>query len=158
MVVSLRMVVGNWSFRTSARSGHSAYSGPKDLFIIIHKYTVAVFRLARRGIISLRMVVSHHEVAGTLNSGPSEEQSVLLPAEPSHQPASLISLFLIHDAIVKLFMLEFILFTTQSFLKIVSYSKKPYFSFEELFIIFLLDLNLFFIIYFFIYFLPWTCS
>jgi hypothetical protein len=38
----------------------------KDLFIfIIYKYTVAVFRHSRRGSqISLRMVVSHHVVAG----------------------------------------------------------------------------------------------
>jgi hypothetical protein len=38
---------------------------PKDLFIIINKYTVAVFRHTRRGRqVSLRMVVSHHVVAG----------------------------------------------------------------------------------------------
>jgi hypothetical protein len=37
----------------------------KDLFIIISKYTVAVFRCTRRGRqMSLRMVVSHHVVAG----------------------------------------------------------------------------------------------
>jgi hypothetical protein len=37
----------------------------KDLFIIICKYTVAVFRHSRRGSeISLQMVVSHHVVAG----------------------------------------------------------------------------------------------
>jgi hypothetical protein len=37
----------------------------KDLFIILCKYTVAVFRHTRRGSqISLRMVVSHHVVAG----------------------------------------------------------------------------------------------
>jgi hypothetical protein len=37
----------------------------KDLFIIISKYTVAVFRCTRRGCqISLRMIVSHHVVAG----------------------------------------------------------------------------------------------
>jgi hypothetical protein len=36
----------------------------KDLFIIISKYTVAVFRHSRRGHqISLQMVVSHHVVA-----------------------------------------------------------------------------------------------
>jgi hypothetical protein len=36
----------------------------KDLFIIISKYTVAVFRHSRRGgQISLRMVVSHHVVS-----------------------------------------------------------------------------------------------
>jgi hypothetical protein len=35
------------------------------LFIIKHKYTVAVFRHTRRGRqISLQMVVSHHVVAG----------------------------------------------------------------------------------------------
>ena len=37
----------------------------KDLFFIIHKYTVAVFRHTRREHwISLQMVVSHHVVAG----------------------------------------------------------------------------------------------
>jgi hypothetical protein len=37
----------------------------KDLLFIICKYTVAVFRHSRRGSrISLRMVVSHHVVAG----------------------------------------------------------------------------------------------
>jgi hypothetical protein len=37
----------------------------KDLFIIIHKYTVAVFICTRRGHqISLQVVVSHHVVAG----------------------------------------------------------------------------------------------
>jgi hypothetical protein len=37
----------------------------KNLFIIISKYTVAVFRCTRRGHqISLQMVVSHHVVAG----------------------------------------------------------------------------------------------
>jgi hypothetical protein len=43
----------------------SACSSPRDLFIIIHKYTVADFRRTRRGCqISLQMVVSHHVVAG----------------------------------------------------------------------------------------------
>jgi hypothetical protein len=32
------------------------------------------------------MVVSHHVVAGILNSGPLEEQLVLLTTEPSLQP------------------------------------------------------------------------
>jgi hypothetical protein len=37
----------------------------KDLFIIICKYTVALFRHTRRGYqISLQMVVSYHVVAG----------------------------------------------------------------------------------------------
>ena len=48
-------------------------------FITIHKYIVADFRRTRRGRqISLLVVVSHH-VCGCwdLNSGPTEEQSVL---------------------------------------------------------------------------------
>jgi hypothetical protein len=36
--------------------------------------------------IPLQMVVSHHVVARELNSGPLEEQSVLLISEPSLQP------------------------------------------------------------------------
>jgi hypothetical protein len=36
--------------------------------------------------ILLQMVVSHHVVGWGLNSGPLEEQSVLLTAEPSLQP------------------------------------------------------------------------
>jgi hypothetical protein len=49
-------------FRTSALSSPT-HSDPK---IIISKYTVAVFRHTRRGHqISLQMVVSHHEVAGS---------------------------------------------------------------------------------------------
>jgi hypothetical protein len=69
MVVSLHVVVGNWIFRTSACSLWSTpppispvgptHSGqlcslstcslwPKDLFIIIHKYTVAVFRRSQK--------------------------------------------------------------------------------------------------------------
>jgi hypothetical protein len=52
-------------FRTSASSGWLHLLQPKDLFIIMHKYTVAVFRRTRRGCwISLQMVVSHHVVAG----------------------------------------------------------------------------------------------
>jgi hypothetical protein len=51
---------------TSACSGPGPHSlQPKDLFIVICKYTVAVFRHTRRGRqISLWMVVSHHVVAG----------------------------------------------------------------------------------------------
>jgi hypothetical protein len=57
-------------FRTSARSGqpHSLRSRslrPKDLLIIINKYTVAVFRhMGRECQISLRVVVNHHVVVG----------------------------------------------------------------------------------------------
>jgi hypothetical protein len=37
----------------------------KDLFIIIHKYTIAVLRHTRRGHqVPLQQVVSHHVVAG----------------------------------------------------------------------------------------------
>jgi hypothetical protein len=50
----------------------------KDLFIIIHKYTVADFRHTRRGHQTSWMVVSHHVVAGDLNSGPTEQQIKLL--------------------------------------------------------------------------------
>jgi hypothetical protein len=61
-----------------------------DLFIIIHKFTVADFRHTKR--------VCHLIMGGCeppcgcwdLNSGPSEEQSVPLPTEPSHQPTFLL--------------------------------------------------------------------
>jgi hypothetical protein len=71
-VVNLHVIVGNlreFNFRTSARSGQldslsPCLLQPKDLFIIIQKYTVAVFRRTRRGRqISLWVVVSHHVVA-----------------------------------------------------------------------------------------------
>ena len=63
---------GCWEFhfRTFAHSGppcsfQLCLLQPKDLFIIISKCSVAVFRHTRRGHqISLRMVVSHHVVAG----------------------------------------------------------------------------------------------
>jgi hypothetical protein len=52
-------------FRISASSGQPCSLRPKDLFIIINKYTVAILRRNRRGCqISLRVVVSHHMVAG----------------------------------------------------------------------------------------------
>jgi hypothetical protein len=58
----------------------------KDLFIIC-KYTEAVFRHSRRGRqISLRMVVSHHVVAGIWTPDLRKSSRVLLPTEPSHQP------------------------------------------------------------------------
>jgi hypothetical protein len=54
---------------------------------IICKYTVAVFRHSRRGSqISLRMVVSHHVVAGLWTLDLQKSSRVLLPTEPSHQP------------------------------------------------------------------------
>ena len=56
------------------------------LFIIC-KYTVAVFRHTRRGCqISLRVVVSHHVVAGIWTPDLQKSSRVLLPTEPSHQP------------------------------------------------------------------------
>jgi hypothetical protein len=58
MVVSHHVVAGNWTQNFS-------WLRPQDSFIIICKYTVAVFRHTRRGSqISLGMVVSHHVVAG----------------------------------------------------------------------------------------------
>jgi hypothetical protein len=58
----------------------------KELFYA-YKYTVAVFRHTRRGHqIPLQMIVNHHVVAGTWNSGPLKEQSVFLTTEPSLQP------------------------------------------------------------------------
>jgi hypothetical protein len=60
---------------------------PKDLFIIINKFTVAVFRQHQKRASDL--ITSGCEPpcgCWDLNSGPSGEQSVLLLAEPSHQP------------------------------------------------------------------------
>jgi hypothetical protein len=71
----------------------------KDLFII-NKHTLAVFRHIRRGRqISLQVIMRHEKRTSDpitdgckppcgcwdLNSGPSEEQSVPLPTEPSRQ-------------------------------------------------------------------------
>jgi hypothetical protein len=76
MVVSLHVVVGNWILGLLLTQVGPAHSDqlcslspcslhPKDLFIIIHKYTVAVFWHTRRGSqISLQKVVSHHVVTG----------------------------------------------------------------------------------------------
>ena len=59
----------------------------KIYLYIICKYTVAVFRHTRRGCqISLRMVVSHHVVAGIWTPDLWKSSRVLLPTEPSHQP------------------------------------------------------------------------
>jgi hypothetical protein len=61
-----------------------------NLFFIICKYTVAIFRHTRRGSqISLRMVVSHHVVAGIWTQDLQKSSRVLLPVEPSHQPPAL---------------------------------------------------------------------
>jgi hypothetical protein len=59
----------------------------KIYLFIICKYSVAVFRHSRRGRqILLRMVVSHHVVAGIWTPDLRESSRVLLPTEPSHQP------------------------------------------------------------------------
>ena len=58
----------------------------KDLFIIIHKYTVAVFRHQKR--VTDLITDGCEPPCGwwDLSSGPLEEQSVLLTAEPSLEP------------------------------------------------------------------------
>jgi hypothetical protein len=71
--VSLHVIAGNWIFfRGSllAQVNTACFSRlhslrPKDLFIIIIKYTVTIFRCIRGFQISLQVVVSHHVVAGT---------------------------------------------------------------------------------------------
>jgi hypothetical protein len=66
---------------------------PKDSFIVVCKYTVAVFRHQKR---SSDLIKDGYEPpcgCWDLNSGPSEEQSVLLTAEPSLQPPRKISFF-----------------------------------------------------------------
>jgi hypothetical protein len=58
MVLSHCVVAGNWTQDLCS-------FWPKDLFIIMCKYTVTVFSHTRRGCqIPLQMVVSHHVVAG----------------------------------------------------------------------------------------------
>jgi hypothetical protein len=70
-----------------AHSGRPHSLWPKDLFIIKSKYTVAVFRQHQKRASDL-IKDGCEPPCGCrdLNSGPSEEQSVLLPAEPSLQP------------------------------------------------------------------------
>jgi hypothetical protein len=58
-------VVFFWKLSSERACGVLLDQTLKDLFIIICKYTVAVFRHSRRGRqILLRMVMSHHVVAG----------------------------------------------------------------------------------------------
>jgi hypothetical protein len=72
-------------FRVLTIAGHFFFL--KIYLFIICKYTVAVFRHSRRGSqISLRMVVSHHVVAGTWTRDLWKSSRLLLPTEPSHQP------------------------------------------------------------------------
>jgi hypothetical protein len=74
-------------FGVALAAPHSFFFFFKDLFIIIYKYTVAIFRHTRRGSqVLLRMVVSHHVVAGIWTLDLRKSSRVLLPAEPSHQP------------------------------------------------------------------------
>ena len=75
---SVSLGMGLWDFKSASQFQRlsplppppvcaSAYRAlfKKDLFIIVSKYTVAVFRRTRgRYKILLRMVVSHHVVAG----------------------------------------------------------------------------------------------
>jgi hypothetical protein len=57
------------------------------IYLLICKYTVAVFRHSRRGSqISLWMVVNNHVVAGIWTHDFWKSSRVLLPTEPSHQP------------------------------------------------------------------------
>jgi hypothetical protein len=64
----------------------------KDLFIVICKYTVAVFRQTREQRRVSDLITDGCEPpcgCWDLNSGPLEKQSVLLTAEPSLQPQML---------------------------------------------------------------------
>jgi hypothetical protein len=113
MIVSHCVGAGNWAWvlcRSSARAetALSTIISPapiyyyfnifqfiffffKDLFIILCKYTVAVFRHTRRGSqILLQMVVSHHVVAGIWTLDLRKSNRVLLPTEPSHQPSDIL--------------------------------------------------------------------
>jgi hypothetical protein len=59
----------------------------KTYLFYVYEYTADVFTHTRRGLqIPLQMVGRQLVAAGNLNSGPLEEQSVLLTAEPSLQP------------------------------------------------------------------------
>jgi hypothetical protein len=67
----------------------------KIYLFIICKYIVAVFRHTRRGSqISLRMVMSHHVVAGIWTRDLQKSSRVLLPTEPSHQLTSPVIIFI----------------------------------------------------------------
>jgi hypothetical protein len=86
------------SHNVQQESMHSQLSISSNIFFlkiylfIICKYTVAVFRHSRReSQISLRMIVSHHVVAGIWTPDLRKSSRVLLPTEPSHQPSSNIS-------------------------------------------------------------------
>jgi hypothetical protein len=64
---------------------------PKDLFIIIHKYTVADFRHTRRGCqISLKVGVSHHVVAGIWTQGLRKSSQCSYPLSHLASPLELL--------------------------------------------------------------------
>jgi hypothetical protein len=89
-----------------ARSGRPTRFWSKDLFIIIHKYTVAVFRYTRRGHqISLRVVVSHHVVAGiwTQDLWKSSQCSYLLSHLTSPQHLLRTQFFLLFVGILNMY-------------------------------------------------------
>ena len=106
----------------------------KIYLFIYCKYTVALLRHSRRGShISLRMVVSHHVVAGIWTPDLRKSSRLLLPTEPSHQPCifylscfSVSHHILCHTVFVSHFPL-FSVFSTQS----KSYS--VYFSYFKFF-------------------------
>jgi hypothetical protein len=65
----------------------------KDLFIIIHKYTVYLQTCKKRASDLITGGCEPPCDCWDLNSRPSEEQSVLLHAEPSHQSLFLILIY-----------------------------------------------------------------
>ena len=101
------------------------YSFLKDLFIIISKYTVAVFRHPRKGCqVSLQDGCEPPCGSWDLNSGPSEDQSVLLTDKPSLQPKFLL-LILNPDLRKEMLLLKnTVVHTVVSLL----YPEKPYFE------------------------------
>jgi hypothetical protein len=61
----LLALVGPCSLQSTLLAQSCLLQRPKDLFIILHTYTIADFRCTRKEHqISLQMVVSHHAVAG----------------------------------------------------------------------------------------------
>jgi hypothetical protein len=109
-------------------------------FFIICKYSVAIFRHSRRGSqISLRMVVSHHVVAGIWTSDLRKSSRVLLPTEPSYQPDCVLYLndliyshilltyiqIILKTMCLTLFLTEY--FYVEKFLNVTNPNVKPHF-------------------------------
>jgi hypothetical protein len=83
-------------FRTSAHSGQPCSLQPKDLFIIILKYTIAYFRCTRRRRqISLRVVVSHHVVARIWTQDLWKSSQCSYPLSHLTRPWNFICIFLV---------------------------------------------------------------